>query len=187
MSESKLRHQQSHIPTVGQTGFTLIELVAVMVILGVLAAVALPQFIDLKDEARSANLAQIEGTMHSATTLVNAQAQIERKTQVGIDTTTLVNGNTVGVNSSYPRGHWNLALRYITGLNQPFTRTSQICNQPLCGVGNQRSLPGVAGSSGGLVGMIWPENYRWNDDCSAYYYNKNDGTYPLIGRLTSGC
>ncbi|MBK7546835.1 MAG: prepilin-type N-terminal cleavage/methylation domain-containing protein [Rhodoferax sp.] len=39
-----------------QRGFTLIELVMVIVILGVLAAVAIPKFVDLKSDARTAAL-----------------------------------------------------------------------------------------------------------------------------------
>lgn len=49
-----------------QQGFTLIELVAVIVILGALAVVALPRFINLQDEAREAALDGVVGAANSA-------------------------------------------------------------------------------------------------------------------------
>lgn len=49
-----------------QAGFTLIELVMVIVILGVLAAVAIPKFIDMRVDANTAAVASVAGSLSAA-------------------------------------------------------------------------------------------------------------------------
>ena len=52
-----------------QGGFTLIELVIVIVLLGILAAVAVPRFIDLSDEAAQAAVEGVAGGLASASAI----------------------------------------------------------------------------------------------------------------------
>ncbi len=49
-----------------QKGFTLIELVMVIVILGILSAVAIPKYVDMQDEAKMAAAKGVIGTIRSA-------------------------------------------------------------------------------------------------------------------------
>ena len=62
-----LLRRHSHI--LAQAGFTLIELIMVIVILGTLAAIAFPRFVDLSSEAENAALEGVAASMGSASAM----------------------------------------------------------------------------------------------------------------------
>ncbi|GIU23790.1 type II secretion system GspH family protein [Shewanella schlegeliana] len=69
-----------------QNGFTLIELVVVIIILGILAVTAAPKFINLQSDARASTLQGLKGSMQGANSLVFSKAAIAGKEKLG-DTT----------------------------------------------------------------------------------------------------
>lgn len=65
------------------SGFTLIELVIVVVILGFLAVTAIPKFLDLTDQAKQANIEGMAGGFATGVSLIRAQWEAEARPNDG--------------------------------------------------------------------------------------------------------
>lgn len=92
-----------------QAGFTIVELVVVIALLGILAAVALPRFLNVTDDAHAASVNGTGGALRSAVALVKAQSVVEQVTSGNIDfddnTSTGTSGQETYVNAGgFPQG-----------------------------------------------------------------------------------
>ena len=90
-----------------QQGFTLIELVVVIVILGVLAVTAAPKFINIQADARTSTLQGVKAAMESAAAMVYSKSLIKGNqalpsSATPAPTVTLANGDVINLHYGYP-------------------------------------------------------------------------------------
>ncbi len=108
-----------------QNGFTLVELVVVIVILGILAVTAAPKFLNLQEDARKASIQGLKGAMDSAAGIVYGKAALE-----GLDTSpsgTLANTN-IAVSWGYPAPTAAGIGNAVEGLQNDWTMVGSLSN-----------------------------------------------------------
>ena len=83
-------------------GFTLIELIIVIVILGILAVTAAPKFLDFGTDARKSVLQGVKGSLESASSLIYGKAIIAGKQKLEKTATPTPEVEGVNIHYGYP-------------------------------------------------------------------------------------
>lgn len=82
-------------------GFTLIELIIVIVILGILAVTAAPKFINLQGDARTSTVDGLKGAVQAASSMAYSKAIIAGQDKLASGSAT-INGTSVALVYGYP-------------------------------------------------------------------------------------
>lgn len=125
-----------------QAGFTIIELIVVIALLGILGAVALPRFINVTEDAHRASVQGVAGALASAVSLVRAQAIVENTAS---GNTLAIDGTNIIVNAQRAPVNTNGAV--ITNGSGATAVTAAGCVN-VWGAILQASAPSVATAAG---------------------------------------
>ena len=154
-----------------QTGFTLIELVIVIAIIGLLAVAVLPRFVNLAGDARMAQINGALGSTRSAATIVHG-AVLARGLGNGA-TTVAAEGANITVINGYPTAN---AAGILTA--------SQITT----GAGGDFVLSAAGGAGAGATVTIQANGAVTPAQCQLSYTNPAvAGNPPTYAVVTTGC
>ncbi|MGX9461671.1 pilin [Shewanella sp. A14] len=143
-----------------QQGFSLIELVIVIVILGLLAATAIPRFLNVTDDAEDASVDGVAGGLATAVSFVRAQWEVDGRRNNSV----ILDGTRVSLDTrfGFPTGTTNTDVTTMTNETCQEVFDSILQNAPRNVIFDQdasqqrytvRMLDGVGGTSISIDGQ----------------------------------
>lgn len=140
-------------------GFTLIELIMVILILGILAAAALPRIVDLSNEARLSTIRTMQGSVTTGATVAHSKAVIDN-----VDIT---------------------AASVAVDLDNDGTPEALVFGYP--DSADQHTMEWIIDGMGQFTYATATGRYTLAANCYVQYTNATLGNAPAITRVTTGC
>ncbi|MBB1290109.1 prepilin-type N-terminal cleavage/methylation domain-containing protein [Pseudoalteromonas sp. SR43-6] len=178
------------LPMNKQAGFTLVELIIVIVILGILAVTAAPRFLNLQGDANASTLEGLQGSIRSGMNIVNGKSIIASNHKKVSAKVTVDTGDAVDTVYGYPAA---TEAAFEAFLDVDFADGTADVDGTDDTVDSKDFNIDTATAN---KAIIFPNSYLVGDDCRIEYTaatNSGDATSsvvvvpPVITLVTTGC